>query len=125
MGVLIDTSIWVEHFRRANTRLVQLISLDLAMTHPMIVLELACGMPPAPRLKTLEDISALLPTMQATQEEVLEFIEREKLYGMGCGLVDLSLLASVLVTPQVQLWSMDKRLMELAERFKIAYWPTH
>ncbi|MCK9606353.1 MAG: hypothetical protein M0R33_07860 [Methylomonas sp.] len=53
--------------------------------------------------------------------EVEEFIEREALYGLGCGLIDLQLLASVLITPGATLWTMDKPLAKLAERFGVAY----
>ena len=61
---------------------------------------------------------------QATMSEVQEFIEREKLYGLGCGLVDVSLLASTIITPDTRLWTMDKCLNELAERFAVAYQPS-
>jgi len=47
--VLVETSIWVDHFRRNNESLVDLRSLDMAMSHPMIVTELACGTPPSQR----------------------------------------------------------------------------
>ena len=53
MSVLIDTSVWVDHFRRSNTRLVQLVTSDQALTHPVVLVELACGTPPAPRVQTL------------------------------------------------------------------------
>jgi hypothetical protein len=33
----------------------------------------------------------LQPSHQASLPEVMQFIEREKLYGLGCGLVDLVL----------------------------------
>ncbi len=36
---------------------------------------------------------------QASPSEVRAFIEREKLFGLGCGLVDFTLLASTLITP--------------------------
>ena len=122
-GVLIDTSVWVDHFRRRNEALVNLLTLDLAFTHPMIVTELACGTPPAPRSRTLADIATLPQTRQASLNEVRELIEREQLFGLGCGLVDLALLASALLTPGAQLWTQDKRLVQLAQRFQIAYEP--
>ena len=123
MSVLIDTSVWVDHFRRRNDALVALITLDMAMTHPMVVVELACGTPPLPRAQTLDDIGLLPLVQQANLHEVQAFIEREKLYGLGCGLVDLSLLASVIITAKTRLWTMDKRLAELAERFGVAHSP--
>jgi predicted nucleic acid-binding protein len=122
-GVLVDTSVWVDHFRRRNESLVDLLALDLALTHPMIVTELACGTPPAPRARTLTDIATLAQTRQANLDEVRELIEREQLFGPGCGLVDLALLTSALLTPGAQLWTQDKRLLQLAKRFGIAYQP--
>ncbi len=98
-GVLIDTSVWIEHFRHGNAALKELLDLDLVLTHPMVQVELACGTPPAPRARTLHDLGLLQQTQQATLHEVMEFIERERLYGLGCGLVDMVLLASTLLTP--------------------------
>ncbi|MEJ2633232.1 MAG: PIN domain-containing protein [Acidihalobacter sp.] len=121
MNVLVDTSVWVNHFKARNDALVRLIEADRALVHPMIVAELACGTPPEPRIRTLGDIDLLLPSNQATLAEVREFIEREKLYGLGCGLVDITLLASTLITSDAQLWTLDKRLAGLAKRFGIAY----
>ncbi len=123
MSVLVDTSVWVDHFRRRNDNLVNLMSLDMALIHPMVLLELACGTPPEPRSQTLGDLALLKTAEQATLEEVGQFVEREKLYGLGCGLVDLALLASTLVTPGATLWSLDRRLVELAERFGVAHQP--
>lgn len=121
MNVLIDTSVWVDYFKHGNKNLIELMSLDFAMTHPMVLLELACGTPPAPRQQTLQDIGLLRHCQQATLSEVMTFIENEKLYGLGSGLVDMSLLASTLLTPDTQIWTLDKRLLQLATRFRVAY----
>jgi predicted nucleic acid-binding protein len=123
MSVLVDTSVWVDHFKHRNDALVALIVSDQALTHPMVLVELACGTPPAPRARTLGDIGLLQPAKQASLTEVMAFIEREKLYGLGCGLVDVSLLASTLITPGAQLWTMDRRLDDLSGRFGVAHRP--
>ena len=123
MSVLIDSSVWIDHFRKGNDVLVELIELDHALTHPMVIGEIACGTLPAPRIQTLNSIGLLQPCNQVSLSEVMEFIEREKLYGSGCGLVDMSLLASTVITPGAELWTLDKRLAELAARFGVAYWP--
>ena len=123
MNVLVDTSVWVEHFRRGNAALVELLQADCALTHPMVLLELACGTPPQPRQRTLGDIARLQSAQQASQREVLDLIEREKLYGLGCGLVDMVLLASTLITPAARLWTLDQRLAALAIRFGVAHTP--
>lgn len=119
-GVLIDTSVWVDHFRRHNPTLVSLLGRDLAMTHPLVIGELACGTPPQ-RRHTLSDLQALQATRQASIREVMDFVEREVLFGLGCGLVDMSLLASTLITPGVELWTLDQRLSALAQRFGVAH----
>jgi predicted nucleic acid-binding protein len=123
VGVLVDTSVWIDHFRNRSEELISLISLDLALVHPMVIGEIACGTPPSPRAITLGDLSYLQSSNQASLGEVIEFIEREKLYGLGCGLVDLTLLASTMITPGTTLWTIDKRLRELAERFNISHSP--
>lgn len=124
MSVLVDTSVWVDHFRHGNEALVSLIGLDLVLTHPMVIAEIACGTPPAPRARTLGNMALLQPCTEASLSEVMAFIERESLYGLGCGLVDMVLLASTLITPGAELWTLDKRLAELAGRFGVAHQPT-
>ena len=123
MNVLIDTSVWVDHFRNGNPALVDLIETDLALVHPMVTAELACGTPPQPRAGTLRSIGMLRPCKQATLREVIDFIERERLYGRGCGLVDMCLLASILITPDAKLWTLDKRLAEIASQFDAGFQP--
>lgn len=121
MNVLVDTSVWVRHFKTPDSHLQYLLLADVVMTHPMIVLELTCGTPPQPRLKTLQDIALLNTAVSATFEELAQWIESQQLYGLGCGLVDLSLLASARLTPNTRLWTLDKRLHQLAVRFNVAY----
>lgn len=100
--------------------------MDAVSTHSMVLIELACGTPPSPRLQTLRDIALLQKVKEATTAEVMWLIENEKLYGMGCGLVDISLLASVLISPGTRIWSFDKSLTDLAIRFGCVYEPlTH
>ncbi|PKB91370.1 twitching motility protein PilT [Ewingella americana] len=125
MAILVDTSVWVDHFRNRNDGLIQLLSRDLVLIHPMILAEIACGTPPAPRLRTLGDLGLLPQSHQANITEAMTFIENEKLYGLGCGLVDLTLLASTLITPGARLWTLDKRLEVLAKRLNANYQPIH
>lgn len=120
--VLVDTSVWVDHFRNHNNALVELLVLDRVMTHPLIIGEIACGTPPN-RMQTLSDLSGLHQAQQASIREVMDYIERERLFGLGCGLVDLLLLASTLMTPGVKLWTLDKRLCTVAERFGVIHQP--
>lgn len=121
MSVLVDTSVWVDHFRHGNARLVRLLESDRVLVHPMIIAEIACGTPPEPRAQTLASLRLLQSCKQATLTEVMGLIEDEKLYGQGCGLVDMALLASTLITPGALLWTLDKRLASLAHHFHVAF----
>lgn len=121
-SVLVDTSVWVDHFRAGNDALITLLKLDAVLTHPMVIGELSCGTPPD-RARTLANLALLQQTQLASLQEVMAFIEQEQLYGIGCGLVDLQLLASTLMTPGAVLWTLDKRLAALADRFGVMYQP--
>lgn len=118
--VLVDTSVWVDHFRRPNQALVDLLLQDAVLIHPWVLGELACGSPPS-RAQTLADLAALRPARVATVDEVIALVERERLYGQGCGLVDLGLLASSLLTEGARLWTLDRRLATMAGRLGAAH----
>jgi predicted nucleic acid-binding protein len=122
MKVLADTSVWVTHFRQPIPDLTGLLHGGSVLTHPMVIAELACGTPPD-RTRTLKDLGLLQRSHEATLTEVLVLIDRKQLFGRGCGLVDMVLLASTLMTPGAVLWTLDKRLAELAEPLGVLHRP--
>ncbi|MFC4700999.1 type II toxin-antitoxin system VapC family toxin [Glaciecola siphonariae] len=119
--VLVDTSVWVDHFKCSNVKLIELLNADNVCCHPFVIAELACGTPPEPRKKTLSDLSVLRVATIATMDEVLTFIEQKQLYGRACGYIDIALLTSTLLSEETTLWTLDKRLAELAEELNINY----
>ena len=119
--VLADTSVWVAHFRKPNPVLQTLLSADQVLCHPMVLIEIACGTPPAPRERTLTDLRQLRSAVVASTDETLALIEREQLQDSGCGAIDLLLLGSVLLTSDAVLWTIDKDLQDLAARFDILF----
>jgi len=94
---------------------------DELLCHPLVVLEIACGTPPAPRERTLGDLQTLRHGVVATTDEVLAFIERERIADSGCGAIDAALLASVLLTPGARLWTADKALEAVARRLGVEF----
>ena len=118
--VLADTSVWVAHFRDADAALQSLVAMDQLLCHPLILIELACGTPPAPRERTLGDLKKLQQAVIATTDEILALVEREQFHDSGCGAVDIALLASVLLTPDALLWTRDQHLGALAARLGVA-----
>lgn len=121
--VLVDTSVWVHHFRHGSETLVSLLGKDQVLTHPLVILEIACGSPPKPRHHTLAYMGKLKITKTATTTEVMNFIEENNLYASGCGAIDVSLLASTLITPGTEIWTMDKKLEILAKKLGACYMP--
>ena len=120
--ILVDTSVWIDHFRRRIAALERALSRDAVTIHPFVTGELACGTL-RHRARTLADLSELPPVTRATDDEVLALIERQQLSGRGIGLIDLHLLASTLLTPETRLWTLDRRLARLAHEFAVAYRP--
>lgn len=118
--VLVDTSVWVDHLRRGNNRLTELLSQGLVCTHPMIIGELACG-----NLHNRAQLISLwrnLPSaIEASHQEAIVFLESHKLMGKGIGFIDLHLLATTRLTPETCLWTRDKRLAGVAESLAIAF----
>lgn len=119
MKVLADTSIWVDHFRRADARLIGLLDRGDIVTHPFVVGELLLGGVP----KTsgmLDDLNTLPKATIASNDEVLDFIVKRKLSGLGIGYVDAHLLASTMLTVEASMWTHDKRLLSAAQSLKLA-----
>jgi predicted nucleic acid-binding protein len=110
--ILVDTSVWIAHFRKAGSRLGELMSEGLVMVHPFVLGELACGNL-RNRVRILSDLEALPRAVSAAHEEVMRLIEARKLWGLGIGWIDAHLLASALLS-DCQFWTLDGRVLRAA-----------
>ncbi len=45
-AILVDSSVWVDHFRHGNEALTTLLHQDRVLVHPFVIGEIACGTPP-------------------------------------------------------------------------------
>ena len=117
--VLVDTSIWIDHFRFSVERLQVLLREDRVMIHPLIIGELACGNL-RNRSVTLELLDSLPKPKVASEGEARHVIETSNLYGLGIGFLDVHLLSSSLLTG-CQLWTKDKALLGVAENMGLAF----
>lgn len=119
MAVLIDSSVWIDHFRTADDRLVGLVSSGKARLHPLIVMEIALGsLRDRPRFLTF--LSTLRMVTAIADPAVTAFIDKAALFGTGIGAVDAHLLASC-AAQEARLWTRDKRLEAQAERLGLAF----
>jgi hypothetical protein len=110
--ILVDTSVWIAHFRYGGPKLAELLNKALVVVHPFVVGELACG-----NLKNraliLGDLEVLPSAVSATHDEVLRLVEDRKLWGHGIGWIDAHLLASALLSSS-PLWTLDAKLARAA-----------
>jgi predicted nucleic acid-binding protein len=117
--ILVDTSIWVNHLRKGDRHLEQLLLDTQVVCHPFIIGELACG-----NIKNRSEILSLLQTLPTSPTvditEYLFFVEQNHLFGIGIGFVDVHLLASSKLSG-ISLWTADMRLREVALNLRISY----
>jgi predicted nucleic acid-binding protein len=117
--ILVDTSVWVQHLRGRDAILAELLERGAALTHPFVIGELALGNLRQREL-VLRMLSRLPAATVATNAEVLGFIDRNALFGRGVGYVDVHLLAATRLTAGSQLWTLDKRLNDVAVELGMA-----
>lgn len=111
--ILADTSIWVDHLRKNNEELADLLLRERIVCHPLVVAEISLGSL-RQRDLVLGNLDALPGLPAASLAEVRTLIEARKLFSCGIGFVDASLLASCLLAPGATLWTHDRRLAAVA-----------
>lgn len=111
--ILVDTSVWVDHFRSGDEALAALLDKGRVLVHPFVIGELALG-----NLRQRDLVLAYLQDLPqakvASDAEVLQFIGRQRLFGLGIGYVDAHLLAAVRLTVGAALWTRDAKLRAVA-----------
>jgi predicted nucleic acid-binding protein len=117
--ILVDTSVWVDHLPAEDQTLAGLLDRGMVLAHPFVIGELALGVLRQRQL-ILDALSDLPQASVATDAEVLQFIDRDHLFGRGIGYIDAHLLAAVRLTTGAALWTHDKRLHHVAERLGLA-----
>lgn len=121
--ILVDSSIWIDHFHHSDEALKELLLSNQVCIHPFILGELSCG-----NISNRKEILSLLRTLRSIDlvldEEVFILIEDRKLYGKGLGFIDLHILASALIH-HVPIWTRDKSLKQVSKELGIDYSSTH
>lgn len=117
--ILVDTSVWVDHLRIGDELLQTLLAEELVLVHPFVIGEVGLGSIPQ-RAATLLQLNRLPSANVARHDEVMRFVDQQRLYGSGLGYVDVHLLAATRLTSGATLWTRDKRLSAAAERLSLA-----
>jgi predicted nucleic acid-binding protein len=117
--VLVDTSIWIDHFKNGNNQLIELLDNGEVFCHPFIIGELACGY-----IKNRQEIITALRALPQSafieHDEIMVFIEKNNIMGKGLGYIDIAILGSSLVTG-IPLWTFDQKLNAIAKKFKNSF----
>ena len=115
--MLVDTSVWIDHFSRGNASLARQLSEREVWCHSFVVGELACG-----RLEDRSEILGLLSALPhaplAGHDEVMAFVESNRLAGTGIGWIDAHLLAAARLA-NVGLWTLDRPLVTVARELEL------
>ena len=117
--VLVDTCVWVRHFRQRNALLAAMLEDGEVWCHPIVVGELTMGTL-RNRQQTIFDLSQLSRPPLASFSETRQMVESRKLWGRGIQWNDARILASS-VLGEIPLWTFDLRLQLIARELKIAF----
>ena len=111
--ILVDTSVWIDHLRRGEPALADLLGSGAVVGHPFVLGELAMG-GLRERAKVLAALAKLPQVTVARDHEVMRMVDGHRLFGKGLGYVDAHLLTAVMLTPGARLWTRDKVLLSSA-----------
>ncbi len=118
--ILVDTSVWIDHFHASEPSLVAFLRDDQVGCHRAVIEELALG-----SIKQRGRVLALLECLQGfpvlTHQEVMALVDGCQLWGRGLSAVDVHLLGSVMLVGGARLWTRDKRLLAACRDGGAAY----
>jgi predicted nucleic acid-binding protein len=117
--ILVDSSVWIDHFRKTEPRLEALLVHELVSLHPFVLGELACGNL-STRTETIARLEKLPVAAVASEPQVRHLLESRRLWGTGLGWVDMHLLASALMEG-LRLWTADRAVAAAAKQLGIAF----
>lgn len=95
--ILADTSIWIDHLRKADAELAELLNKNEIVMHPFIMGEILLGSR-SKRADIETSLTEMPQAIKASDKEVLFFIRSAKVFGRGIGWVDTHLLVSAQLT---------------------------
>ena len=119
MRVLIDTSVWIDHFHRTDPHLQVCLQAGLIWTHTAVIGELATGRMKR-RAEVLRHLRQLPRADEIDLEEGLHLLDEHALTGQGLSWSDVQLLAAARIDG-LKLWTWDRALAKAAANLDLAY----
>ncbi len=116
--ILVDTSVWIDHFRDEEPELTKLLTLNDLLIHPYIIGELIMG-----NIRPLDKVIALLASLPriepVSEAKFYDCVIDNGLNGTGLGFVDAHLIAAAEHNDAIIIWTRDKRFAAQAKRLGI------
>ena len=120
--ILVDSSVWIDHFRSTNSELVLMLAQGQVLQHPLVTAEIALG--------SIKDRDGVIPLLTMLPQApsladaaLLDFILQHGIFETGLGGVDAHLLGTVVTDGTCKLWTRDKRLAAKADDFGLLFQP--
>lgn len=119
MRVLVDTSVWIDHFHSANKRLEDHLQAGQVYAHTVVIGELAAG---SLRHSTeiLRHLQKLNRANEISLSEGFHLIDTHSLAGRGLSWSDIQLLAAARLGALV-IWTRDRVLAEAAAQLDVIH----
>ncbi len=117
MRVLVDTSVWIDHFHQADAGLQDLLAKGAVWTHAVVIGELAAGRL-THRADVLEYMCRLPRAGEIDLREGLHLLESHALHGRGLSWSDVQLLGAAR-TGHLSIWTRDRLLNGAARQLQL------
>ena len=120
--ILVDTSVWIEFFRKSDPEIDERLSAYLengqVVICSMVFGELLQGVGDEREEKAILEFLENLPRINETNLliEAGKVSYRHKLFTKGVGLIDAAILVAA-INLNLEVWTLDKKLMQVLSQF--------
>jgi len=116
---LVDTSVWIDHLRRADSSLQACLQAGQIWTHTVVIGELAAGHL-SRRSEILRHLQKLPRADEIDLAEGLHLLDAHSLAGRGLSWSDVQLLAAARIEG-LALWTKDRALSKAAAELGLTF----
>ena len=110
--ILVDTSIWIDHFKKKNEILSQWILDGMVCTHSLIIQEICLG-DFKQKVKIIDSLKHLIIIPMISHQEFILFSTKHNFRKVG--VVDVHLIASAILS-RCSIMTSDKSLALAAQK---------
>jgi len=126
MYIVVDSTVWFDHISKGNPHLTRILKEDSdeeLLSHATVLGELIMGNGWTNDQLQMHEIGSLPLLPELSSEDVMDFVRRNNVYGLGMGWADARILASVAFFSEydIRIWTRDKGFLAAAKKLGMAY----